>query len=466
MAGKIEIGSNLEFHTIVAGLFLVIHDNLLDKFVPFMNYRDFYPDDKSNASESLRSFVHVITRAHGSGKKVSILHLNSLIKESILDHDQANYLIDVVYGWRGNENITEKVGSKETTMGFFIKYIKCLYLTREIRSHVQDQIRYLDLNHVENKLSEALSNCRSLGVDPNEDLTIEDIEAYLNNKESDICDKLFLGDDEIDNSVYGFRPQTLTIFLGSTGTGKSTMAAHIVRRCIEQELYVWVGVLEDAKNTFIERILSAISYVPRSTIKNKTMTKEQKEAVSVAYNKLLKYCKVQFIRARDIDTIHKYAIEYDAECDSKKKPKPVVNIVDYTGHIAAKSAGDKTYEQYRAAYAARKDYALKHNKICFDFAQTNRAGALDNKNKDNNILGLTELASSYDLAQVADYIISLNRSERDAQQRVTRLFVAKARDCRSNFTSIWGDDFEYGRFIANWEKIQASAQNDLEKNLY
>src|SRR5690606_15820435 len=106
--------------------------------------------------------------------------------------------------------------------------------------------------------------------------------------------------------------------------------------------------------------------------------------------------------------------------------KPLINICDYTGHIAESSSGDKTYEKMRNAFAERKNYALIHNKICFDFAQVNREGS---KNQYiDKILTHNDLAGSFNLAQVCDNIISLNRTQQDRIDYTSQLHVCKARD--------------------------------------
>ena len=154
----------------------------------------------------------------------------------------------------------------------------------------------------------------------------------------------------------------------------------------------------------------------------------------------------------DIDTVHKAALDYDLECKFRQMEVPIVNIVDYTGHISGRSFGDKMYEKMRIAYGARKDFALKHDKICFDFAQINRQGSQNMNN--NHLITQNDLAGSFDLVQVFDNLISINRTETDIEHSTCKLHICKARDNANHVTVQVGTEFDKARFnMKNWELI-------------
>ena len=103
-----------------------------------------------------------------------------------------------------------------------------------------------------------------------------------------------------------------------------------------------------------------------------------------------------------------------------------VDIVDYSGHIAVKSTGDKMYEKYRNAFAERKNFCLLHNKIGFDFAQLNRSGF--QKKEQGVLVSHGDLAGAYDLSQVCDNIIAFYRTADHEANHDIQLLITKVKD--------------------------------------
>jgi hypothetical protein len=157
-----------------------------------------------------------------------------------------------------------------------------------------------------------------------------------------------------------------------------------------------------------------------------SLTDHERALIAQAKKDLQDWVRVDFVYGQGVDSIHKMKQEYDMFCMSRGIPVPIVDIVDYTGHIARLSPGDKMYEQLRNAYASRKDYMLSAGKIGFDFAQVNREG--NKRLNEEKPLTMADLAGSYDLSQVCDNIISINRSDLLRESNQALLHVTKSRD--------------------------------------
>jgi hypothetical protein len=249
-----------------------------------------------------------------------------------------------------------------------------------------------------------------------------------------------------------------------TVTHNTMMAHHLIRQCLLLRIPAFVACVEDRKDSFIRKAVSCYTGIPMNMLKKPNeLTQSQIDQIQEYMKLLNEYVRVEFLYGESVDAVHKAAMEYDMECRlaGKENRIPIVNIVDYSGHIAGRSFGDKTYEKMRAAYGARKDYALKHKKICFDFAQVNREGG--KRLGDNHHLTQTDLAGAFDIAQVCDNIITINRGQKEMDNKQCVLFLTKCRDGASGIKIRVGTDFSHARYnMKDWD-IESAPGGVLEE---
>ena len=95
------------------------------------------------------------------------------------------------------------------------------------------------------------------------------------------------------------------------------------------------------------------------------------------------------------------------------------------------------------SYAARKDFALKNNKITFDMVQINREGS--KKSSEDVPLSETDFAGAYDAARVCDVIITINRNRFENGNKVY-FFITKGRE--GGVGRYWAQtDFARARYL-------------------
>jgi KaiC/GvpD/RAD55 family RecA-like ATPase len=254
----------------------------------------------------------------------------------------------------------------------------------------------------------------------------------------------------------GFEEQTLNLFVSYPNGGKSTMAHHIVAQCIKHRIHVNLTCVEDRPKSAVSKLLACLTGLLRSEINYENKPQDVIKKIREQQELLKEYLVLDFIYGRSIDEIHKVKIERDRKRHEEGKPRLIVDIVDYTGHLAGMVRGDsKMFEKMREAYAKRKNFALMHNKIAFDFAQINREGAqkMLNNSKNSGLITMTDLAGSFDLTQVADNIISINRSLSNRSDRECKLHVCKGRDGPAGITAECTTEFERGRFVFTNSKL-------------
>jgi replicative DNA helicase len=258
---------------------------------------------------------------------------------------------------------------------------------------------------------------------------------------------LNLGGLIFDQRLGGFKPKTLNLFVGLTNSGKSQMAYHLLRRCVEHKFHVHITIVEDTEETFIERIVACLTGLDISIIKNPLIwTNEHEKLILKAQDDITEYITADFVYGQSIDFIHKRKQEVDLKRKMENLPPIKVDIVDYTAHVSGKSWGDKKFDKMLTAYTARKDFALETGKIVFDFAQVNRDGS-KKSNSDDGILTISELAGSFDISHVCDTIISINRSEKDIRSQQIRLHICKSRNGEKGGVFTYKVDFAKARCL-------------------
>lgn len=342
------------------------------------------------------------------------------------------------------------------TLAAFVKYLQLCQFYR-VGTSFKKAVESCDIQEASKLMIDAISGIDKINSGDSVTLDEDMIDKYLFSEESGTSkkDSLMFGktvSDEgiisdrpcqFDDILGGFEPQTLSVFIATTGGGKSMMTQHIIKCSVDQKMHVWVGVLEEREKTFIMRLISSLTGISMSELSRKNeLTKEKIAKIELARKNIKEYVRVEFIGAKPLNVVHKIAEDYDLDLKraGQEHRIPKVNVVDYSGHVAADEKGDSVHNSFRYAYALRKDYALRNRKICFDFAQVNREGMKNMKT--GEVIKIHHLASGYDLSQVCDNIISINRNDtEDIPYNKARLHFCKTRDSANGATMSLNVDF-------------------------
>jgi hypothetical protein len=283
-------------------------------------------------------------------------------------------------------------------------------------------------------------------------MSTEELMKFVGIPGIDNGELFYIGHEGLDESIGGFERRALHIFIGPTNSGKSMMSHHLIWRSIVQQLNVHIAVVEDRPKSFMRRLIANLTGIEITRLKyagfrnQPHLTLEERNKIESAQNLIRKYVKIDFCYGESITAIHNRKTEYDAERLSKGFKPYDVDIIDYSGHLAANSLGDKMYEKYRNAFAERKDFCLINNKIGFDFAQINREGF--RKKEEGKTITHGDLAGAYDLSQVCDNIIVLYRTKDHESDHDITLLITKVKDgilSREGF--LVGEEFSKARWL-------------------
>jgi hypothetical protein len=205
--------------------------------------------------------------------------------------------------------------------------------------------------------------------------------------------------------------------------------------------------VEDRPKSFARRLIASLTGIEMRKLKlgPAQLTDEELGKVEIARQKMNRFIQVDFVYGESVDSIQKRKLDYDEERRRRGLPPYLVDLIDYTQHVSGRSPGQKKYEQIHAAYSSRKDFALKHDKIVFDFAQINREG-LHRLEDESKPLTHADLAGGFDMSAVCDVIISINRTQQQKLSHAATLFVCKGRDSASAITTHVKTDFGRARW--------------------
>lgn len=461
--------NKFDYNTICAGVLRMIQKpELFRRYKKFTEDTEFFfYNDISKPAKSLRNLISQLLSMDSEGKTgdLSIESFDSFL--ALMPEGEARDDVRNLYARMRVDDIVKAKAADDGCFRNFLDYLKTLRIAKHATPMFQEyQAGNADKasEHMANALAEIneIKDPAVYNFDP-----VKNYEDVMLGKDVGyIQEVLYLGCEPLDNAIGGFETQTLNVFISMPNGGKSTMCHHIIKRCFEQRKKVHVTCVEDRPKSFLCKLTACITGIPVSRLRKEYRSLTSSELADIERVKKLmaEYLKVDFVYGQGVDMIHKAKLEYDLECKVKGNPAPVVDIIDYTGHIAGQSYGDKMYEKMRTAYGARKDFVLANNKIGFDFAQVNREGTRRANGDDS--LTMADLAGSFDIAQVCDNIISINRNMVDRTEHKATLYVAKARDGEAGGIFRITTKYHIAQYDMNnaeWANASQDHVNDLKR---
>ena len=467
-----HVSYRYDFEVIVAGVLKLISDKeLLKKYKKFLDPEWFYYKDASDDRVALRGLIElVLTECEKNIDGITTESIDARIPIAIIDEKKKNLILGSYRAWRADERII-KCMADASLFDVFLNYLKILEIAKVTKTF-SDKYQTGDVVEAMNIMSDAFKSANDIGHAKIERLSSKDINEALKVDAKYTETALFPFSDPQGTEMHpidkliggGFQRQTLNVFISVTGGGKSMLSHHLIEACIRRKKKVWVACLEDNKKSFIFKLIANMAGININILRKgvNNLSSDITNNIERAILEINKYLEVQFIYGKSIDEIHQMALEYDAQCLMNNEPIPYVNIVDYTGHAATKSSGEKTYEKMRNAYGARKDFALTNDKICFDFAQVNREG-VKNLHADKD-LTQADLAGAFDLSHVCDNIISINRGPMDLSNDTCRFHIGKARDGVNNITVRVKTNFAQASYdMNNWEFMNNTSKAIIDE---
>lgn len=439
--------TRFDFNVICAGLTRLIGDvKLTDRFWEHIDPEYFFFGDKSLKVRGFREILKEYRKVCEAGEiaKMTVTYLKARIRSGFDSEERAE--ARNLYDWMFSDEEIRKMSIDEGTFGIFLDYIKVLHLLKWSKPFMSDY-RDGNIGSAVESMRDLLPKIDQVKIAEDYKFKTADIAAMLPQETNNVTNTLYLGCPLLDSRMGGFEPQTLNVFLSVTNGGKSMMMQHLIRMCVLQKKTMHLTVVEDRPKSVIRRLVASITGITINRLKNEfhVLTSQELAAIDEAKKLIDEYIEIDFVYGEGIDSIHKRKLDYDQERKRRGQEPYLVDVVDYTQHVAHQSAGDKKYEKVHRAYSTRKDFCLKNNKIGFDFAQINREG-LHRLEDENHFLTHADIAGGFDLSAVCDTITSINRTSKQRDANRATLYVCKGKDSENNLRVEVVTDFARARW--------------------
>lgn len=235
-------------------------------------------------------------------------------------------------------------------------------------------------------------------------------------KRPDIVKSLIPGLDQ-SLSDGGFARKELNVFLGLPSAGKSFALDHMAKVSILQKLKVVVYSLEMSALRVMSRLDASFSGLMILELRNsvKELSKRVGKYGSMYGDSLL---------VKEFSAGRTSVSMLSAHLTSLKLSGfvPDVVVIDYINLLSSPESYDNRYQDLGQIYIDLRGLAQDYNVFCFTAAQANRGGW------DTDLIRMKDIAESFQGAMHADVIISLNRTDEEAQREAIRLYIVKDRN--------------------------------------
>lgn len=251
-----------------------------------------------------------------------------------------------------------------------------------------------------------------------------------------------LGIRQFDEVLYGgLQKGDTCVFLGPTNIGKSMILTNVARNCVERQKKVLYLNLENKISQSIIRFIASMTMIPYEKFKLENLDDNERVQVLLAKDKLEKY--LQFKHWFEPDLSLQKVFNY---CKLRYKRNPFdILVIDYAQMIKIKRY-DKQYQEQEQVMEGIELLARDLNIPVVTAVQANAEGqrkSMKSKGTADDLLRLTDIASSFGINRKTDILITMTASDKDVQNRTIRFLIDKNRDgmkgvaveCEHNFAA-------------------------------
>lgn len=439
---KDNIHNRSEPTMIVAGLIRLIDEpKLLLHYAPYISKDSFYKGDQSDKAEELRGFVEIVLELSKAPEKevyqTKMSNFIQFIRKTILTADKADAMVNLYNNWRKNEEIVEFIYDQQSFDNFIRTIQRSFFSEKLATSKFSEKFQRGEEDWLE-AIQSAVEMSKSVTPDEHDFIDASKLlEIAINSGNERVA--TFDSGLKLMDELVTFEAGSLTVVGAPSGTGKSTLVQNLIYSAVQQKIPIWVGVLEEAKKQFARRMLSRFTGITLRRFKElemgvvDTMTLEERDLIMNAQKEIGQYVMVRFIYGTDVDGVHLQFEDDQKSRQSKGLPRYEVCVTDYSGHVAYLEKAKADHVKYHNAFAKRKNFALKHSLVCWDFLQFNREAVRDIiKSKDERlVIDRAFIAGGFDVIQVIDNFITMTCSHEDYEKNQVRFYIDKGRDADS-----------------------------------
>jgi replicative DNA helicase len=301
---------------------------------------------------------------------------------------------------------------------------------------------------------------------------------------SRLLDKLMVGDvtyrkvkedgsEEIDQ-VPGFIKGFTTVVLGPSNSGKSSLMATFARNVALQRKKVLFITHEGTESMNVDRIFKSYLEMNATDISEKLKTEEGRRDLinkTSEINNYLFYKHHNFAGSMYVEDVISIIREIHAREIAKDGHGLDVVIDDYPANLMSRAHANQKLERRHTLANNYRQFSSLGDELGLHMIlpmQVNRSGYTKAKNGDE-LLGQDDVAEAFEVCQIADNVISINRSDEDKKNKTVRLYIDKNRAGETG-SVFWSQTdlskslmFKPGTLDEGWSRYGDSIQTVLEK---
>lgn len=267
---------------------------------------------------------------------------------------------------------------------------------------------------------------------------------------SPILDKLLSGSEAEDPSnpgasipLPGFKKRSMTVVIGPSNSGKTSLMTTFIKHAINQDKRVLFITHEGDEKQIANNIYKAcldmndkeFSEHLKEYDKTRSFSTQMRDAIIITKEKIDKNLIYKPMRSTGAlyveDVIDNIKMINQNEISKGNKPFDMI-IDDYPAKLFSKQLSNKEEKRNKDTYVYDQFQQLAIELNCHVIApvQSNRAGYKQSKDS-GGMIDMDSVAESFGITQVADQVLTINRSSKDKAAGRMYLYLAKSRSAQT-----------------------------------
>lgn len=240
-------------------------------------------------------------------------------------------------------------------------------------------------------------------------------------------------------SYPGFKKKAMTVVIGPSNSGKTSLMTTFIKHIINQDKKVLFITHEGDERQIANNIYKAclnmndrqFSEHLKEYDKTRTMSDHMRDSIILTKEKIAKNLMYKPMRSTGAlyveDVIDNIKMINQNELAKGNKPFDII-IDDYPAKLFSKHLSNKEERRNKDTYVYDQFQQLAGELNCHVITpvQSNRAAFKQSK-ENGDMLDMDSIAESFGIAQVADQVLTINRSDEDKAIGIMYLYLAKSR---------------------------------------
>ncbi len=405
-----------------------------------------YLDPEHFANEIIKTLVQVIIQFHDANKaapdELIFTYLNDLKRQKILTEKMGDLLQGIC-----QEMMQDVLQNRDYLLGKYDEVLQQLAFTRALPDVVQlaKQGKVMDAQeHLRKATLHTPRGTKSIGqfftTDPTERI------ARRGRAEADIIYTLF---KDFDERGLFIRRGELGILQGQrTGIGKSVALAQLARNAAHQGLRTLIITLELSEDLYLDRLDSCCGGLRFSELDNGAVLRERIQ---------------RLIRKDDMVLVKKFPqayttvnglVQYVEQLKETQSWYPDLLLLDYADLLGVGPELSRAgiYEKGMDIFNQLRGWLEIANMGCWTVSQSNRDGGKEVAAK------LGDTAGSRAKNEIADIVLTINRTDEEQMKGITRIGVEKVRNGKSGYSFTIATDLERFQFFDAGREFRDAAK--------